>query len=334
MPSLKAVIFGLKGESLSPEEAAFFKKHPPLGFILFARNCKNPEQIRALTTSLQEVSGRSDVPILIDQEGGRVARLKPPHWRLSPAAGMIAAIADVQKAKQAMYLNTRLIAAELTALGVNVNCAPIADLLIPGCHDIVGDRAYGSEPEQVATLAEQVSKGLLDSNVMPILKHIPGHGRARADSHEELPVVTTSLDELRKTDFVPFKRLNQTPWGMTAHITYTAIDEKLPATLSPKAINLIREELGFDGLLLTDDLSMKALKGSFQERTAQSIQAGCDIVLHCNGDMAEMEAIAEATPAMNDEALRRYLHGEALRPKTPKPLSANENETAFQSLIA
>lgn len=303
---IKAVIFGLAGTELTEEERSFFASVRPAGFILFKRNCDNPEQIKKLNKSLRDcVSWHA--PILIDQEGGRVARLGPPHWRKSPPAGDFAKIAetDIEAAKKATYENAVKMAEELEELGINVDCAPMADILFPECHDIVGDRSFGSDPEIVATLAGEMARGLTDGGVMPVLKHIPGHGRAKCDSHESLPVVDASRDDLDKMDFVPFSKLNKLPWGMTAHITYTAIDPENPATLSKKVIDVIRNKIGFKGILLTDDLSMKALKGSYAQRTKKSIEAGCDIVLHCNGKMEEMQEVANACPELSPQVKQK-----------------------------
>ena len=304
---MKAVIFGFEGKELSQEEIKFFQEQDPLGFIIFARNIEDKNQLKKLTASLIEILDRDDVLILIDQEGGRVARLKPPHFRDTLPAGDFAKLAegDLELAKRAVYLNHRLIADELYELGINVDCAPMIDVLFEGSHDIVGDRAFGKTPEQVATLANEACNGLIDGGVMPVIKHIPGHGRAKADSHEDLPIVDASLEELEKTDFVPFKELNNQPFAMTAHIKYSAIDKENPATLSNKAIDLIRNKIGFGGALMTDDLSMKALSGDFSERVKNSIAAGCDIILHCNGDMNEMVRVASATPELSDDAKKR-----------------------------
>lgn len=303
----KAAIFGLKGAYLSDNERRFFSANNPLGFILFSRNIEDAKQVSQLVDELKECVGRVDAPILIDQEGGRVARLKKPHFRSVPPAGAFATIAarDVDAAKEAVYLNARLIAAELSALGITVDCAPVADLLIPGAHDIIGDRAYGTEPVQVAILARAMCEGLLDGGVIPVIKHIPGHGRAKADSHEALPVVDTDLATLEATDFKVFTLLQDAPWAMTAHILYTALDKLSPATHSKTIIHYIRETIGFNGVLVSDDLSMKALKGSFAERTNKVLEAGCDLVLHCNGDMVEMEEIASHTPALTRLTLER-----------------------------
>ncbi len=298
-----SAIFGLSGTRISPNEAAFFKEVNPLGYILFTRNCDTPAQVSALTQDLRDLHGR-DLPILIDQEGGRVARLKPPHWPLFPPAAMLASLQE-DRALEAIFLNARLIAHELSQLGINVDCAPVADIRFQGAHDIVGDRAYGDDANTVASLARAMAEGLMAGGVLPVLKHIPGHGRALADSHEALPVVETSLDELRRTDFVPFKELNDLPFAMTAHVLYTAIDAQAMATVSPKAIRLIREEIGFHGLLMSDDLSMRAMEGAFAERAAAALRAGCDIALHCNGDMKEMEAIAVALSPLPADVLQK-----------------------------
>lgn len=321
-----AVIYGCAGLELTAEEKAFFAEQNPLGFILFARNCDNPVQVKKLVDDLKATVGHREALILIDQEGGRVARLRPPHWREYPAARTLANLADksVQLAGEALYLNSRLIAEELTYLGINVDCLPLADVPVEGSHDIIGDRSYGNDPERVAVLGREASQGLMDSGVLPVLKHIPGHGRAMVDSHLDLPEVHTDLDELRRTDFAPFRELADLPLGMTAHVLYTAIDDKRVATLSPDVITLIREEIGFDGLLMTDDLSMKALKGDFAQLTRDALAAGCDIILHCNGNMTEMQAIASAISELSGEAAARA-------ERAGRILSRNE---PFDSLVA
>lgn len=309
MESLSAVIFGVKGTSLTPDEIALFKSIRPYGYILFTRNTESPEQVKALVNSLKDLSGRDRLPVLIDQEGGRVARLKPPHWRKYPPAATFAGLAagDLESAKKAVYTNARLMAEELYNLGITVDCAPLADLPVQGAHDVIGDRAFGYEAQQVIALAQAQADGLMDSGIVPVLKHIPGHGRAFCDSHHELPVVEESLEVLRKTDFVPFKALAHLPMAMTAHVLYTAIDNERMATVSPAAIELIRGELGFKGLLMSDDLSMKAMKGNFTQRARDVIAAGCDVVLHCNGDMGEMNAIADGLSDLtNESATRAY----------------------------
>ncbi|SOE01131.1 beta-N-acetylhexosaminidase [Caenispirillum bisanense] len=290
-----AAIFGLSGPRLTAEERAFFADADPYGFILFARNVETPEQVASLVADLRGCVGR-EAPVLIDQEGGRVRRLRPPHWRDAPSMAPFVELyaRDPKAAADAVRLNARLLAVELAALGIDVDCYPLADVPVQGSHDIIGDRAFGHDPAVVSHLASIACAGLLDGGVMPVVKHIPGHGRAVADSHLDLPVVDASLEELRATDFVPFRALKDAPYGMTAHIVYTALDAHRPATTSPAVIGgIVRGELGFEGLLMTDDLSMKALTGRFQDRAADSLAAGCDLVLHCNGDRDEMTAVAE-----------------------------------------
>lgn len=305
--NLSAAIFGIAGASLTLEEKKFFAKIKPFGFILFARNCESPEQIKFLIKQLKEISERDNLPILIDQEGGRVARLKQPHFPIFPPAGAFAELAqrDMEAAKKATYLNARLIAHELYNLGITVNCAPLADIPVEGAHDVIGDRAFGNTTQQVSELANSFAQGLADGGVVSVLKHIPGHGRACADSHHELPVVDTSLEILRKTDFVPFKTLFHLPMAMTAHVLYTAIDSEKMATVSSHVITLIRDELAFDGLLMSDDLSMKAMQGDFTKRTQDVLAAGCDVILHCNGDMTEMQAIAQGLITLSGKSLER-----------------------------
>ncbi len=308
MKPLAAGIFGLSALTLSDEEKRFFEKTNPLGFILFARNCDTPQQVKALIADLRALLGRSDVLVLIDQEGGRVARLKPPHWRKVPPAGAFAEIAfqSIADGRRAAHMNARLIARDLHALGINVNCGPLADVPVEGAHDIIGDRAFGDDPYQVTVLAEAFARGMLEGGVLPVLKHIPGHGRARADSHEELPKVEEPLYGLRRSDFIPFRALAHLPLGMTAHILYTDIDPNFPATLSPAAIRLIRDEIGFNGLLMSDDLSMKALKGSLSDLTAGTLAAGCDLALHCNGKMDEMLQVAKKLKPLSEQAQQRF----------------------------
>ncbi len=326
----RAFICGLAGATLEEAERTFFADAQPLGFILFARNCENKEQLSALSASLRDAVGRADAPILIDQEGGRVARLKPPQWREALPAGVYADLVErkgMEVARRASYLNARLMGAELIAHGITVDCAPMADIRFAESHAIVGDRAYGTTAEQVTALAGEVARGLMESGVMPVIKHIPGHGRALVDSHEALPIVEAELTTLRDTDFVPFTALKAVPWGMTAHITYTALDAEQPATLSPTVIQLIREEIGFDGLLLTDDVSMKALSGDMAAITKQSLAAGCDVVLHCNGEMAEMEQVAAVCPELSEAACARLARGwNALPEREEMDMAAGEEE--------
>ncbi|MCZ6523195.1 MAG: beta-N-acetylhexosaminidase [Alphaproteobacteria bacterium] len=304
----KAVIFGCAGTVLSADERRFLAAAEPLGFILFERNCAEPAQLRALVAALRDAVGRAGAPVLIDQEGGRVTRLKPPRWRARPAPARFAELArhDLAAALEAARLNARLMAHDLTALGIDVDCAPVADVVAPGAHDVIGDRALGSDPETVAALAGAVCEGLLEGGVLPVIKHLPGHGRARVDSHHALPVVEASRDELRGTDFVPFQALAHMPWAMTAHVVYSALDAARPATQSPRVINeVIRGEIGFAGVLASDDLSMAALTGSLAERARGALAAGCDLALHCSGELAEMVAIADAVGPLSAAAQER-----------------------------
>lgn len=306
-----ALITDCQGATLTTEETAFFQQTQPFGFILFQRHCESPDQVRALVSQLQDCV-EHEAPIFIDQEGGRVARLSPPHWESYPPAGSFAALArqNAAAAERACYLNARLIADALCDVHISANCAPLADLCWPGAHDIIGDRAFGSGPQEVIRLARAQAQGLMDGGILPVVKHLPGHGRALADSHASLPVVDAALDELSQTDFQPFQALADLPFGMTAHICYPAIDAKRPATLSPLVNQVIREQIGFRGLLMSDDVSMKALQGDFTALARQTLVAGCDLVLHCNGTLEERKAVAsgcEPLPA------HRYVLYEAAR---------------------
>jgi beta-N-acetylhexosaminidase len=312
--SARAAIFGLKGPVLDPGEREFYADADPWGFILFARNVDSPKQIARLCVGLRDSVGR-DAPVFIDQEGGRVQRLRSPHWREAPPAGRFGALhaVDPEAAKEAVWINHRLIAAELAASGIDADCAPCLDMAIEGADAVIGDRALGEDPEVISTLGRAAMDGLMAGGVAPVIKHIPGHGRADADSHFRLPRVREPLEKLTATDFAPFAALKDAPMAMTAHIVYDALDPDAPATMSDRAIGHIRQDIGFDGLLMTDDLSMKALSGGFDERTRRSLEAGCDVVLHCNGDRAEMDAIAEAVPSLSGQALERARAAEASR---------------------
>jgi beta-N-acetylhexosaminidase len=308
----RAVILGCSGESLSSFELDFFRAVDPVGFILFRRNCRSPDQVRDLVRALRETVGRP-APVLIDQEGGRVARLKPPHWRLYPSAARLASLPD-PSAESAARLAARLIADDLARLGITVDCHPVLDLAIPGADPVIGDRAHGSDPGRVARLARAVCDGLLEGGVLPVLKHIPGHGRARVDSHYACPVVDTGHDELASTDLAPFRALADMPWAMTAHIVYSSLDATAPATLSRRVIaEIIRGEIGFDGVLVSDDLSMQALGGGIGERIEQALAAGCDVVLHCNGDPEEMREVTAAARPISGRSAERLARAEALR---------------------
>lgn len=306
--SIKALIAGCAGPELNEDEVQLFKNERPWGFILFARNIESPEQVQALTAHMRECVGRSDAPILIDEEGGRVQRLRPPHWCSNPPGRILGEVfqRDPSSGQRAAYLLARLIAHDLHQIGVNVDCLPILDIPLAGAHDVIGDRAYGSNPQTVATLGAEIVKSLLRGGVLPIIKHIPGHGRAFCDSHHDLPRVDATLETLKQTDFEPFKALNKVAMAMTAHIIYDAIDPDHPATTSPLMINeIIRGYIGFDGLLMSDDVSMNALSGDYAQRTQSIFAAGCDIVLHCNGLMEEMVEVAAVTPELTGASLRR-----------------------------
>lgn len=311
-PRPAPVIFGLAGTAPDARERSFFSEADPLGFILFARNCESPEQIRALTGELRAILGRDDAPILIDQEGGRVARLGPPHWRRPPAAWRFVELAreDPAAGAEAARINARLMACELAALGIDVDCAPVLDVRQPDAHEVIGDRAHGEDPATVAALGRAVAEGLLAGGVLPVIKHIPGHGRARADSHLELPRVATPRAALAATDFAPFRALADMPWGMTAHVLYAALDPTRPATTSPRVIaDVIRGEIGFDGVLVSDDLGMKALGGPLGVRAGDALTAGCDLALHCSGAMDEMVAVMTGLPAMTAACAKRLARG-------------------------
>ncbi|RBO52737.1 beta-N-acetylhexosaminidase [Rhodovulum sp. BSW8] len=326
-----AFIAGCSGPSLTPTERAFFARTRPFGFILFARNIDEPEQVRSLTRDLRQAVGRK-APILIDQEGGRVQRLRPPHWRpWAPALDQIT-VAGPAHAARSMYLRARLIAFELSMLGIDVDCAPVADIARPETHDILKNRCYGTEPKSVIACARATAEGLLEGGVLPVIKHIPGHGRATADSHLRLPRVKANWTALEVTDFAVFQALAGMPMAMTAHVVYDAIDPDLPATISPRAIAMIRRGIGFGGFLMSDDVSMKALSGTIAERSRASIQAGCDAVLHCNGDMAEMEEVAEASGTLTGAAADRAARALARR-RPPQPIDVTAVATELYGLL-
>jgi beta-N-acetylhexosaminidase len=330
-----AAIYGCSGLTLTDAEKRFFAESKPWGFIVFARNVDTPDQVRALTDELRSTVGWN-APILIDQEGGRVARLRPPHWRSYPPGRRYGEIyaADREKGLEAAHLGAQLMALELRSVGVDVDCLPVLDVPVPGAHDVIGDRAYGETPQIVAALGKAALKGALAGGVLPIVKHIPGHGRAGVDSHEKLPVVATDRATLSATDFPPFSEVSDAPLAMTAHVIYSAIDGDNPATTSPTVISeIIRSEIGFSGALMSDDLSMKALAGSFEERTRASLVAGCDLVLHCNGDMAEMKAIAKEAPDLTGLALDRTDRALSMR-TDPERVDLEHLIHRFSSLVS
>ena len=307
-----SIVFGCAGTRLTAEERDFFRAADPLGFILFARNVDTPDQVRSLVAELRQSVGRTDAPVLIDQEGGRVARLKPPHWPARPPAAFFGELYRQRgraTACEAVRLDARLIADDLYRLGIDVLCAPVLDLRFPTTHQAIGDRSFAGDPQVVSDLAASFIDGAIEGGVIPVIKHIPGHGRATRDSHFDLPVVEATADELAASDFVPFRRLAGRAWGMTAHIVFRAFDAERPATQSKIVIgDVIRGRIGFDGFLMTDDLSMNALGGDFAQRTERALGAGCDAILHCNGKMAEMTEVARAArplSAIADERRRR-----------------------------
>jgi beta-N-acetylhexosaminidase len=330
----RAVILGCAGERLNADERRFFGDADPVGFILFRRNCRFPAQVRDLVAALRDAIGRSDAPVLIDQEGGRVARLRPPFWRLYPSAAFLGSLPDPQ-AELAARLGARLIADDLEQLGITVDCLPVLDIPVAGADPVIGDRAYGTEPGRVTRLARAVCEGLLEGGVLPVIKHIPGHGRARVDSHYSCPVVETDTDELSHTDFAPFRALAAMPWAMSAHIVYMAIDPTEPATLSHRVISqVIRGAIGFDGVLVSDDLSMRALGGGIAERAGRALTAGCDLVLHCNGNRREMETIVSATGSISINTADRLARAEALRRASgPRPFDRREAEAQLEALL-
>jgi beta-N-acetylhexosaminidase len=304
---MQAAIYGPEGLELTRDERRFFKDADPAGFILFRRNCADPEQLQRLTDSLRDLAGRADLPILIDQEGGRVARMRPPAWPAFPAAERFAILyrAAPSSAIEAVRSNARALGLMLRSCGINVDALPLLDVRQEGATDIIGDRALGSEPMQVAALGRAVLDGLGSAGVLGIIKHMPGHGRALVDSHHELPIVTASAEDL-EIDLEPFERLASAPMGMTAHVVYTAWDRDRPASLSPIVIrDIIRGRIGFDGFLMSDDIGMQALAGDFSSRAAGVVAAGCDAALHCSGKMEEMVAVAAAAPPMSPEGEAR-----------------------------
>jgi beta-N-acetylhexosaminidase len=331
----RAFITGLEGLALTPTEREFLRESVPWGLILFRRNIDNPEQVRRLLAAFRGALGNADAPVLIDQEGGRVQRLGPPHWPVYPPGAAYASLyeADPARGLAAAQLGARLIAADLAALGISVDCLPLADVPVPGADSVIGDRAYGSSPSQVAVLGGAVAEGLAEGGVLPVLKHLPGHGRANADSHERLPVVATDRATLEATDFAAFKPLAELPLGMTAHVVYTAIDPVAPATTSPTVIrDVVRDCIGFDGLLMSDDISMGALSGSIAERTRAALAAGCDLILHCNGRLHEMREIAAEAPLLTGDAARRAASALAAR-KSPVDIDIAEARARFSDMM-
>lgn len=311
-----AVIFGCAGATLLPEERAFFRDVDPLGFIVFARNIETPDQIDRLTADLRDAVGR-DAMVLVDQEGGRVQRLRAPHWQeWDPPFDAVARAGSVAAAERMMKARAMVIAAELRTVGIDANCAPVADVAREATHLFLKNRCYGSDPDTVARIARAVADGLLAAGVLPVIKHMPGHGLSHVDTHHDLPTVDVSPADLARVDFAPFRALADLPMAMTAHLVFSQIDPDHPATQSPKMIKVIREEIGFQGLLMTDDLNMEALKGSLADRTRASLAAGVDIALHCKGEMDQMIEVAGAAGEMGPAARARAEAAIAARPRS------------------
>lgn len=326
-----SVIFGCEGTKLTQTEKFFFRDANPWAFILFSRNLASPNQIKSLCKDLRECVGRN-VPILIDQEGGRVARLRAPIWLdwLPPLEQMLKV--KMEKQYEAMFLRYRLIAHELHSLGIDVNCAPMVDIPDKDTHEIITNRCYGHNTKIVSEMGRACADGLLSGGVLPVLKHIPGHGRGSLDSHYELPVVSEPSKKLESTDFAPFRELSDLPLAMTAHIIYSSFDENLCATISPIMNEIIRKNIGFDGLLMTDDISMAALSGSLSSRATASLKAGCDIVLHCNGQIEDMIEIMKEIPGLTSESQSRATKAENLRCE-PDDFDFNAGRRNFASLM-
>lgn len=331
-----AVIFGCEGLALSDWERDFFRDLNPLGFILFARNIEDPYQVRELCDDLRSCVTHADVPILIDQEGGRVARLRPPHWREAPTATKIGELAtfNLDMGLEAAHLNARLFASELLDLGINVDCAPVLDIPVEGADPIISDRAYSTHPEMAAIMGRAACRGFMAGGVLPIIKHIPGHGRALVDSHKALPVVDETLDILESVDFRPFMDLADMPWAMTAHIVYSDVDAYAPATMSPRLIeDIIRHQIGFEGVLISDDLSMQALQGDFATRAESALDAGCDLVLHCNGNKEEMLGVAKGVNPVSDKTDDRLEEGWKLVREGMDEIDFDQAEYRFNTLM-
>jgi beta-N-acetylhexosaminidase len=331
----RAFITGVSGLELTAAEREFLRGELPWGLILFKRNVETPDQVSALVEEFRSLVGGANAPVLIDQEGGRVARLTPPHWPVYPPGATFGALYDLDKALglRAAWLSSRLIAADLIDLGISVDCLPLADVPVAGADAVIGNRAYGTEPAKVAAIARAVTGGLEQGGVLPVLKHIPGHGRATADSHFRLPTVDTPGEELERTDFAAFQPLSNLPMAMTAHVVFSAIDPVQPATTSATIIRqVIRGVIGFQGLLMSDDVSMNALAGSIAERTRAIVHAGCDMVLHCNGKLDEMRDVARETPELAGEPLERARRALASR-KPPEPFDRQAGRAELEALM-
>lgn len=306
--TFKAFITSCAGTVLTEEEKSFFADQRPSGFILFARNCENPDQLKKLIDSVRNAVQDEKMLVLVDQEGGRVARMQPPHWTDFPSGRVLGNIyrQEGEAGLSKIRLISQWLATEIYAVGINVNCVPVLDVPVPGAHDVIGTRAYGETVEDVITVAKAVVEGHRDAGVLPVIKHIPGHGRAGVDSHLTLPVIKDPVDELRNKDFLPFKAFNNMPLGMTGHLLLPELDEKNPVSTSRHIIDtIIRKEIGFDGLLMSDDLDMEALDGTIGERAKNCLEAGCDLPLYCKGEFHKMTEVAEVSPELSGDALRR-----------------------------
>ena len=331
----RAFITGVSGTALTDDERAFLRDQRPWGFILFKRNIDTPDQVIRLIDEMRSAVGQPEAPVLIDQEGGRVQRLQPPQWPAYPPGAVFSALYEIDRdaGLEAARLSSRLIAAALADLGITVDCLPLADVPVPGADSVIGNRAYGTTPDKVAAIARAVTDGLAQGGVLPVLKHIPGHGRATADSHFQLPTVDTPVAELAKTDFAAFAPLADLPMAMTAHVVFSALDPAQPATTSATIIEqVIRGAIGFRGLLMSDDVSMNALQGSIAERTRASLAAGCDVVLHCNGKLDEMRQVAGETPMLAGEALARADRALASR-RAPQPFDRGAARAELDRLV-
>ena len=331
----RAFITGLSGPTIAPLERAFLREARPWGLIIFKRNISDPRQVTDLVRDFRDTVGW-EAPVLVDQEGGRVQRLGPPHWPAYPPGAVFSAIYDRDPTSglAAARLGAHLIASDLRALGIDVDCLPLADVPVPDGDDVIGDRAYGTEPAKVAAIAGAVAEGLLAGGVLPVLKHLPGHGRARADSHKELPVVETDRATLEKTDFAAFRPVSHLPLGMTAHVVFSAIDAHAPATTSVTMVSeVIRGFIGFDGLLMSDDVSMGALSGTIAERSQAALAAGCDVVLHCNGDLNEMSEVARVAPELTGAAAIRASRALSMRSQR-EAFDVAEARRIFDAMVA
>ena len=337
MTNPAAIIYGCEGHILTAAEKALYARVNPWGFILFKRNIDSPEQVARLTAEMRACIGRADAPVLVDQEGGRVQRLGPPHWRAYPNGATFGKLWEIapDRAREAAFLGARLMADDLLRIGITVDCLPVLDVPVEGAHDVIGNRAYHRSPEVVASIGRAASLGLMAGGVLPVVKHMPGHGRAMCDTHHNLPIVDVPRAELERHDFAPFRRMADMPLAMTAHVVFAAIDPARPATQSPVVVSeVIRGFIGYDGLVMSDDLSMKALGGDFVSRTAAILDAGCDMVLHCNGVMDEMQAAAAGIRPMTSAAMRRAKAALKMIAGPVQPIDRGQADARLDELLA